>query len=160
MCWLTNRNSVTIVSALRLKSLIYFANSINPTWDEWEIVLWSTIEINVGLMCTCLPTLRLILVRMWPRVFGSSFRSAVSYPSGVSHATNRASWKAQIRLGSAESQHAPAPISPRPMKADATFELDAKYPVSDNPDPADGSDGPDNKTFEQDVTQNNNEPSN
>ncbi|KAG6035059.1 hypothetical protein E4U41_006266 [Claviceps citrina] len=62
---------VTIVTILRLQSLIYFSNSDNPTWDNWIIAWWSTIEVNVGMICTCLPTLRLILVRMAPRVFGS-----------------------------------------------------------------------------------------
>lgn len=32
---------------------------------------WSTIEINLGLICTCLPTLRPMLVSIAPRVLGS-----------------------------------------------------------------------------------------
>lgn len=32
---------------------------------------WSTIEINVGLMCACMPALRGLLVRFFPYVFGS-----------------------------------------------------------------------------------------
>lgn len=27
---------------------------------------WSTIEVNVGIICACMPTLRLILLRMFP----------------------------------------------------------------------------------------------
>ena len=65
-------NSVTIVSILRLQSLIFFANSKNPTWDQWIVGWWSTIEVNVGMICTCLPTVRLILVRAWPRVFSTN----------------------------------------------------------------------------------------
>ncbi|KAG5912689.1 hypothetical protein E4U42_001988, partial [Claviceps africana] len=60
---------VTIVSMLRLKSFGHFANSYNPTWDNFNIVFWSTTEVCVGLMCCCLPTFRLILVKLWPRVF-------------------------------------------------------------------------------------------
>lgn len=63
---------VTIVSVLRLQSLIYFANSKNPTWDQWIVGWWSTIEVNVGMICTCLPTVRLILVRVYPRVFSTN----------------------------------------------------------------------------------------
>lgn len=129
------QNSVTVVSALRLQSLISFANSINPTWDQWPIALWSTIEINVGLMCACLPTLRLILVRIWPRIFGSSMRSG-SDRSGFSHGTNGSTSfsarKAKIRLGSVDTQ--PSPISPRLMEANTAFELDAKYPTWDDRD--------------------------
>ncbi|GAB0135218.1 hypothetical protein EsDP_00003564 [Epichloe bromicola] len=63
---------VTVVSVLRLQSLIYFSNSTNPTWDNWIIAWWSTIEVNVGIVCTCLPTLRLILVRMAPCIFSTN----------------------------------------------------------------------------------------
>ncbi|UNI16606.1 hypothetical protein JDV02_003033 [Purpureocillium takamizusanense] len=71
---------VTVVSILRLQSLILFANSNNPTWDQWETAYWSIIEVNVGMICTCLPSLRLILVRLFPKIFGSSRRA--SYEKG------------------------------------------------------------------------------
>jgi hypothetical protein len=64
-------DSVTIVSFLRLASIQKYASTSNPTWDQWDIVWWSTIEVEVGLICTCLPTMRLILVRIAPRMFGS-----------------------------------------------------------------------------------------
>lgn len=35
---------------------------------------WSTIEVNVGIICACMPTLRLILLRMFP-VLSSSTRN-------------------------------------------------------------------------------------
>ncbi|CAK7213236.1 hypothetical protein SBRCBS47491_001733 [Sporothrix bragantina] len=70
---------VTIVSILRLQSLLHFANSTNPTWDNYEVINWSTIEINVGIICACLPSLRLILVHFFPRVLGSSQRSYNQY---------------------------------------------------------------------------------
>ncbi|KAK9441801.1 Extracellular membrane protein, CFEM domain protein [Metarhizium brunneum] len=66
---------VTVVSALRLQSLIHFAKSDNPTWDQWTTAYWSIIEINVGMICSCLPTLRLILVRLAPETFGSANRT-------------------------------------------------------------------------------------
>ncbi|KAM3515870.1 hypothetical protein MY11210_000410 [Beauveria gryllotalpidicola] len=117
---------VTVVSALRLRSLIYFANSINPTWDELPVALWATVEINVGLMCACLPTLRLILVRIWPRVFGSTMRSA-SERSAVSHATNASARKAKLRMASVDTEE--SPITPRLQETDTAYELEAKYPT-------------------------------
>lgn len=66
-----NLCSVTVVSILRLLSLSKFDDSINITWDYYGVALWSTIEINVGIICTSLPTLRLILVRISPKAFGS-----------------------------------------------------------------------------------------
>ncbi|POS77342.1 CFEM domain-containing protein [Diaporthe helianthi] len=61
---------VTIVSILRLHALVDFANSDNPTFDNFDVMLWSTTEINVGLICACMPALRQILARIWPNVFG------------------------------------------------------------------------------------------
>ncbi|KAM0258196.1 hypothetical protein ACHAQJ_003964 [Trichoderma viride] len=62
----------TIISLLRFQSLVYFGNSANPTWDHWNIAWWSTIEINISIICTCLPSIRLILAHLFPRVVGSS----------------------------------------------------------------------------------------
>ena len=73
--------SVTIVSILRLRSLVTFANSTNPTWDQWEIAYWSTIEVNIGMICTCLPSLRLIFVRLFPKVLETSVSPSRSGPS-------------------------------------------------------------------------------
>ncbi|KAM0258696.1 hypothetical protein ACHAQJ_003704 [Trichoderma viride] len=62
---------VSVISLLRLKSVISFANLINPTWDQWNVAWWSTMEVNIGIICTCLPTIRLILKRMFPRVLST-----------------------------------------------------------------------------------------
>ncbi|KAJ6445375.1 extracellular membrane protein, 8-cysteine region, CFEM [Purpureocillium lavendulum] len=66
---------VTIVSILRLHSIIHFSKTSDPTWEQWNIVWWSTIELNVGIICTCLPAVRLVLVRLWPRIFGTESRA-------------------------------------------------------------------------------------
>ncbi|KID66123.1 Satratoxin biosynthesis SC1 cluster protein 4 [Metarhizium brunneum] len=60
---------VTIVSILRLRSLIAFSYSTeNPTWDFFDVGIWSDIEINVSMICVCLPSFRLLLVRLFPRL--------------------------------------------------------------------------------------------
>lgn len=57
------------MSILRLQSLVSFANSgENATWGYSAVVKWSTIEIRVGLICACMPTIRLALARC-SRVF-------------------------------------------------------------------------------------------
>jgi len=63
---------VTIVSIVRLQSLVKFSNSINPTWDYIAIGYWSTIEINVGIICACMPSIRLLLLRFFPRFMGTT----------------------------------------------------------------------------------------
>ncbi|KAH6644889.1 CFEM domain-containing protein [Boeremia exigua] len=67
---------VTIVSILRLSSLVSFANSVNPTWDQWDVTHWSIVEINVGIICACMPTFRSLLAGVLPKVFGSSVGSS------------------------------------------------------------------------------------
>ncbi|KAJ6443813.1 AT DNA binding protein [Purpureocillium lavendulum] len=62
---------VTLVSILRLNSLKTFANTTNPTWDQWTLVLWSTVEINTGIICTSLPAVRLMLLHLFPRILST-----------------------------------------------------------------------------------------
>lgn len=61
--------TVTVISILRLRSVERYTNTTNPTWDQWDIVWWSTLEITSGFICTSLPTLRLILIHVAPRTF-------------------------------------------------------------------------------------------
>lgn len=63
---------MTAVSILRLQFLVYFGNSTNPTWDQFATCYWSSIELNVSVCCACMPSLRLLLVRMFPRAMGSA----------------------------------------------------------------------------------------
>lgn len=70
--------SVTVISIVRLQSLITFANSTNATWNNLPVSLWSTIEINVGIICACMPTLRLLLLRMFPKL-STTYRNASGY---------------------------------------------------------------------------------
>ena len=79
---------VTVVSILRLQSLMKYASSTNVTWDNTSVAIWSTIELNVGMICTSLPTLRLLAVQVWPVLKGSTIRSRFGY-SGSRYARSR-----------------------------------------------------------------------
>ncbi|KAG8162205.1 hypothetical protein KVR01_007970 [Diaporthe batatas] len=79
---------VTVVSILRLQSLMKYANSTNVTWDNTSVAIWSTIELNVGMICTSLPTLRLLAVKVWPVLNGSTIRSRFGY-SGSRYGRSR-----------------------------------------------------------------------
>ncbi|POS73545.1 CFEM domain-containing protein [Diaporthe helianthi] len=79
---------VTVVSILRLQSLMKYANSTNVTWDNTPVAIWSTIELNVGMICTSLPTLRLLAVKVWPVLNGSTIRSKFGY-SGSRYGRSR-----------------------------------------------------------------------
>ncbi|KAM0425958.1 hypothetical protein ACHAPT_008897 [Fusarium lateritium] len=63
---------VTIVSIIRFQALVHFGKSMNKTWELYNVSVWSTIEITVGIMCACLPTIRVVLVRIFPILSTSS----------------------------------------------------------------------------------------
>lgn len=80
-----------------------FATSTNPTCKEPKSLFfshlprtnhrftigdmaaggyWSVIEIDVGIFCLCLPSVRSLLSRLFPRVFGSTKEaSSMGHPS-------------------------------------------------------------------------------
>ncbi|KAL4810250.1 hypothetical protein BDV18DRAFT_166678 [Aspergillus unguis] len=72
MCMFSLGIFVTIVSIIRLESLIVFANTTNLTWDYVSVGYWSTIELHVGVICACLPAMRALCRQIWPRVFGDT----------------------------------------------------------------------------------------
>ncbi|PVH68951.1 hypothetical protein DL98DRAFT_396070, partial [Cadophora sp. DSE1049] len=53
-----------IVSAIRLKVLLGFGNSIDPTWDYVFVVIWTAIELGVAIVLSCLPSVRLLVIRL------------------------------------------------------------------------------------------------
>ncbi len=60
------------MSIIRIPALVTLGRSKNLTWDNFEAGMWSTIEVNVGIICICMPTLRLVLVRLFPALATSS----------------------------------------------------------------------------------------
>ncbi|PVH76144.1 hypothetical protein DL98DRAFT_465509 [Cadophora sp. DSE1049] len=80
---------VTVVSIVRLQSLVKFSNSINPTWDYIAIGYWSTIEINVGIICACMPSIRLLLLRAFPRFMGTTKDRSYAYSHNRSGANQK-----------------------------------------------------------------------
>ncbi|GAB0132374.1 hypothetical protein EsDP_00000814 [Epichloe bromicola] len=81
---------VTLVSILRLRSIVRFgANSINPTWDFFEVSVWSCTEVNVGIWCVCLPSFRQFIVHLFPSLGGSIARSSANYGSSSNRANDK-----------------------------------------------------------------------
>ncbi|KAF1962869.1 hypothetical protein CC80DRAFT_99403 [Byssothecium circinans] len=60
---------VCIISIVRLKYLVAIANSPDPTFDNLHAALLSAIEVNVGIICACLPSMRPLLAAMMPAYF-------------------------------------------------------------------------------------------
>ncbi|KAI1420435.1 hypothetical protein F5Y12DRAFT_773085 [Xylaria sp. FL1777] len=62
---------VTIVSILRLQSLIQFAQTMNPTYDNSPGVYWSVLECDIFIISACLPSIRSLMLKIFPRFFGT-----------------------------------------------------------------------------------------
>ena len=75
--------AIVVVSGLRLKYLIT-APTIDKTYDL-EITLWTIIEYNLALVCASLPSVRVLLAKMFPRFLRGS--SVARYRSDDAHSS-------------------------------------------------------------------------
>ncbi|KAH7125892.1 hypothetical protein EDB81DRAFT_730175 [Dactylonectria macrodidyma] len=64
---------------VRLQSLASYATTHNVTQDYVEVGYWSTIEVPVGIICACMPSIRSLFSQIFPKVFGSTQRSTPPY---------------------------------------------------------------------------------
>lgn len=60
-----------MVSILRLQSLYVISRAKDVTWANPLAAIWSSVEINTGILCSCLPTLRSCVARLFPKLLGS-----------------------------------------------------------------------------------------
>ncbi|KAF7185647.1 Satratoxin biosynthesis SC1 cluster protein 4 [Pseudocercospora fuligena] len=63
---------VCIISVLRLSALYAISVSSDVSWDNPLAAIWSSTEVNVGILCSCLPTLKGCVTRFFPHLFTSS----------------------------------------------------------------------------------------
>ncbi|PLB43464.1 hypothetical protein P170DRAFT_480437 [Aspergillus steynii IBT 23096] len=66
---------VTIVSIIRLKAIIVFASTTNPTYDNVPTAYWSVIECYGSIICLNIPAIR----RFWWRSKAFYFRGHRQY---------------------------------------------------------------------------------
>ncbi|KAG5744070.1 hypothetical protein H9Q70_013227 [Fusarium xylarioides] len=103
---------VTVVSIIRLQFLVDLGSSRNPTYDQTDISIWSTVEINVGIICASMPALRVILVRLFPSLGGSSYDSSKYNNYGEhygrkSHIMSRSRARVELPSHTGDSIHTP-----------------------------------------------------
>lgn len=61
-----------IISILRLSALYAISTSSDVSWDNPLAAIWSSLEVNVGILCSCIPTLKGCITRYFPTLFPSS----------------------------------------------------------------------------------------
>jgi hypothetical protein len=125
------------MSILRLYACIEagLSHTNNATWEYLPMSKWSTIEINVGIWCACMPSLRVLLVRLFPKLLGTSKRylnygSTKSYKTSNIDGTNTNGHRSHSRsepLGSSaqigKSPHQHTRIDPVGITCDRTYEV-------------------------------------
>ncbi|KAH8880093.1 hypothetical protein GQ53DRAFT_755429 [Thozetella sp. PMI_491] len=60
-----------ITSCIRLRSILMFGSSVNPTWDYSDALIWTGLELSVSMIVISLPAIRALLARTVPGFFGS-----------------------------------------------------------------------------------------
>ncbi|OLN96201.1 hypothetical protein CCHL11_03260 [Colletotrichum chlorophyti] len=61
-----------IISALRIRTLRVAAKTKDPYWDNVNAATWSFLEVTVGILAACLPTIRPIFVTLLPSLFATT----------------------------------------------------------------------------------------
>ncbi|KAI2621201.1 hypothetical protein GGR54DRAFT_600554 [Hypoxylon sp. NC1633] len=63
---------ITVVSIVRLNTLIQFGTTTNLTQDYVAVGYWSTIEVPVGIICASMPAVRSLFSIALPKLFGTT----------------------------------------------------------------------------------------
>ncbi|KAK1142066.1 hypothetical protein N8T08_008148 [Aspergillus melleus] len=63
---------ITVVSCLRLQSLIKFSKSANISMDNNPAIYWSIVECDVAIICACMPCIPSLLKPLFPSCFGNT----------------------------------------------------------------------------------------
>ncbi|KAH7345804.1 hypothetical protein BKA66DRAFT_448082 [Pyrenochaeta sp. MPI-SDFR-AT-0127] len=69
----------TIASIYRLHALYILAGTTVITWDSPGAATWSSMELNIGITCASLPTLRAFCNKLVPRLCTNLFISRQRY---------------------------------------------------------------------------------
>ncbi|KAH7370402.1 hypothetical protein BKA65DRAFT_562060 [Rhexocercosporidium sp. MPI-PUGE-AT-0058] len=67
----------TAVSAIQLAVIlpIPYAVTQNPTWDYYNSGVWSQVELSVGIICACMPSMRALLESCFSRLSSSKLET-------------------------------------------------------------------------------------
>lgn len=88
-----------IATIVRLQALLAFKVSIDPTWDYVPVTIWTEVELAAGFVCACLPSIRILVVKILPKSF-KKFFSQITHSSSKGNSRQKqsttpqqASWK-------------------------------------------------------------------
>lgn len=87
---ITDLSSGCITAILRLESLISSSTSKDITFDGPPAHAWSSAELNIGIICACIPALRPLFSFVFPRFLSTSRPQYLSnsYPHSAGYHRN------------------------------------------------------------------------
>ncbi|KAL4803358.1 hypothetical protein BDV18DRAFT_144636 [Aspergillus unguis] len=92
---------VTAVSILRLVKTVGFGNTTNPTKDFVPVGIYSIVEVDVGILCACMPGIRAFCKRVYCFFFNK--------PTGYTYGSYPSARKPVSGTGSVQSPPNPVP---------------------------------------------------
>jgi hypothetical protein len=76
-----------------------------PSWDAYDVSIWSATEAYVSLICAAAPGVKPVVVKLIPRILGSSLRSHTTQGPSIELGLG-SKWK-RTTIGSARVHHQP-----------------------------------------------------
>lgn len=67
-------SSVVITSCLRVTTIDVQAKTPDKTYDI-SSTMWTAIEMNVAIVCACLPQIRPLIIKLFPRLMPGSYQN-------------------------------------------------------------------------------------
>ncbi|KAL4880293.1 hypothetical protein BJY04DRAFT_219289 [Aspergillus karnatakaensis] len=99
---------VTVISILRLVEAVGFNTTMNPTKDFVPVGVWSLLEIDIGIMCSCMPGIRALCKRIWAAFFKK--------PTGYTYGSSRS----KPNSGGSRDQYSPQQYSVKSSQGDGS----------------------------------------
>jgi hypothetical protein len=69
----------------------YNTTGFDPSWDQYDVSIWSSVEIYVSLICASAPGIKPLIAKILPRLLGSSYSSRnrkTGVPTGNAYELN------------------------------------------------------------------------
>ncbi|KAH7385492.1 hypothetical protein DE146DRAFT_681050 [Phaeosphaeria sp. MPI-PUGE-AT-0046c] len=92
-----------IVRMVRV-SLMLEKPDFDPSWDSYDISIWTNTEIYVSLICAAAPGIKPVIVRLLPKALGTSLRSRTRTTGGGIELGGSSKWKHTTTIGSGRLQ--------------------------------------------------------
>jgi hypothetical protein len=81
-------------------SLMLAKSDFDPSWDSYDISIWTNTEIYVSLICAAAPGIKPVIVRLLPKMLGSSLRSRTRTTGAPIELSSK--WKRTTTIGSSK----------------------------------------------------------